>query len=289
MNLKNLTPIRAGSPGCRICEGVGFLLEENVQNSSSGVLVLCSCMSEACGACPSRGRAPFMIYDESQNRMMSCVCHDAREEMNRIESLVKKAGIPAKYRYRTLDSLDMNIPTTSEQGFFIAHDWASHLVREWDRLGSLRQGLYLWGNTGSGKTLLACAILNELILRYGLECKYAKINRDFLSTIRDTYQKDSQIHGMEQTIKKQFMEVEVLVLDDFGANKESDWANSQLYDLIDSRYEEERVTILTSNISLADWKDKAEGRIFSRLMEMTKEIHLDCSDYRVSHAVHTKP
>ncbi|WP_039948360.1 ATP-binding protein [Leptospira fainei] len=283
MNLNDLTPIRAGSPGCKICGGVGFLLEENVKNSSSGVLLLCSCMSDSCRTCDSKGKPPFMVYDESQNRMMSCVCHDARIELDRIEALVKKAGIPAKYRYRTLDRMD-----TTEMSFLIAHDWAHELVMKWEERGRSAQGLYLWGNTGSGKTLLACAILNELILRYGMECKYAKINRDFLSAIRDTYQKESEIHGMEQTIKKQFMEVEVLVLDDFGANKESDWANSQLYDLIDSRYEEEKVTVLTSNISLSDWKDKAEGRIFSRLMEMTKEIHLDCPDYRLSHSVHTE-
>lgn len=276
MNLKNLTPIREGSPGCPICSGVGFVLEENVKNSSSGVLLLCSCVGESC-AC--KGRPPYLVYDESQNRMMPCVCHNARMELQRVEFQVKKAGIPPRYKYRTLDRMD-----TKELSFLIAHDWADELVKKWSELGKAAQGLYLWGGTGSGKTLLACAILNELIFRYGLECKYAKINRDFLSTIRDTYQKDSELHGMEQTIKKQFTDVEVLVLDDFGANKESDWANSQLYDLIDARYEEEKVTILTSNISLSDWKDKAEGRIFSRLMEMTKEIHLDCPDYRLSHS-----
>lgn len=279
MNLKNLTPIREGSPSCKFCEGVGFFLEENVKNSSSGVLLLCSCVGESC---PCGGKAPYMVYDESQNRMLPCVCHNARMELGRVEYLVKKAGIPSRYKYRTLDKrMD-----TSELSFLAAFDWAETLVNSWDNsAGKKRQGLYLWGGTGSGKTLLACAILNELIFRYGLECKYAKINRDFLSTIRDSYQKESELHGMEQTIKKQFTEVEVLVLDDFGANKESDWANSQLYDLIDARYEEEKVTILTSNIPPTDWKDKAEGRIFSRLLEMTEQIHLDCPDYRESRNV----
>ncbi|PJZ68111.1 DNA replication protein DnaC [Leptospira perolatii] len=222
-----------------------------------------------------------MVFDESQNRMMPCVCHNARLESDRIEFLIRKAGIPPRYKYRTLDRMD-----TSELSFLIAHDWAADLVLKWKELGKSAQGLYLWGGTGSGKTLLACAILNELVFRYGMECKYAKINRDFLSTLRDTYQKDSELHGMEKTIERQFSEVEVLVLDDFGANKESDWANSKLYDLIDSRYEQEKLTILTSNISLSAWKETAEGRIFSRLMQMTKEIHLDCPDYRVSHSVH---
>ncbi|WP_367898309.1 AFG1/ZapE family ATPase [Leptospira sp. WS58.C1] len=275
MNLKNLTPIREGSPSCKFCAGVGFLLEENVKNSSSGVLLLCSCVGESC---PCGGKAPYMVYDESQNRMLPCVCHNARMELGKVEYLVKKAGIPARYKYRTLDRMD-----TTELSFLAAHDWANDIVVKWKERERAQQGLYLWGGTGSGKTLLACAILNELILRYGLECKYAKINRDFLSTIRDSYQKESELHGMEQTIKKQFTDVEVLVLDDFGANKESDWANSQLYDLIDARYEEEKVTILTSNIPPTDWKDKAEGRIFSRLMEMAKQIHLDCPDYRLSH------
>ncbi|TGM97366.1 ATP-binding protein [Leptospira dzoumogneensis] len=277
MNLYKLSPVREGSPNCKFCAGVGFFLEENVKNSSSGILLLCSCVGESC---PCGGKAPYMVYDESQNRMLPCVCHNARIELAKVEYLVKKAGIPSKYKYRTLKSMD-----TTHLSFLAAYDWAETLVDKWNSSGTIRQGLYLWGATGSGKTLLACGILNELILRYGTECRYAKINRDFLSTIRDSYQKESELHGMEQTIKKQFTDVEVLVLDDFGANKESDWANSQLYDLIDARYEEEKVTILTSNIQAKDWKDKAEGRIYSRLLEMAEIIHLDCPDYRESHNV----
>ncbi|PJZ24173.1 DNA replication protein DnaC [Leptospira hartskeerlii] len=281
MNLKNLTPIREGSPSCKFCAGVGFLLEENVKNSTSGVLLLCSCVGESC---PCGGKAPYMVYDESQNRMLPCVCHNARMELGKVEYLVKKAGIPSRYRYRTLDRMELNVDAPGKGGFIIAHNWAHDLIKDWGKENKKLEGLYLWGGTGSGKTLLACAILNELIFNYGTECKYAKINRDFLSTIRDSYQKESELHGMEQTIKKQFTDVEVLVLDDFGANKESDWANSQLYDLIDTRYEEEKLTILTSNIPPTDWKDKAEGRIFSRLMEMAHPLHLDCPDYRLSHS-----
>lgn len=276
MILKKYTPIQEGSPDCSHCGGVGFFLTENVVGTSSGVLSICHCISENC---PCNGKPPWRVYDESLGKMVPCVCHNARMELGHLETIFKKSGIPPKYRYRTLDQADHSAAVGIS--FTIAHDWANELVHRWSDSNIHSQGLYLWGGPGTGKTLLACIILNELIFRYKTNCKYAKINRDFLNTLRETYRKDSETHGMEKTIETLFAEVEVLVLDDFGVQKESDWSNSKLYDLIDARYEQEKLTILTSNTSPAEWKDKAEGRIYSRLKEMTQEIHLECADYRL--------
>ncbi|XDD52531.1 AFG1/ZapE family ATPase (plasmid) [Leptospira sp. WS92.C1] len=276
MNLKKLIPVREGSPNCSQCGGVGFSLTVNVSGAFSGVLSLCHCISENC---PCEGKSPWRIYDEKERKLVPCICQSARIELGKYEMIFKKSGIPQKYKFRTLDQMDQD--ETIGVDFTIAHDWASDMVLNWKPDKTSSQGLYLWGPPGSGKTLLACGILNELIFRYKVNCKYAKINRDFLDALKDTYQRDSQFHGKEKSIETEFAEVEVLVLDDFGVQKETDWSNSKLYDLIDARYEKEKLTILTSNHPSIALKEQAEGRVYSRLQEMVHEIHLeDCGDYR---------
>ncbi len=281
MNLSEITSIRDGNPQCKTCGGVGITLAEHVRGSRSGALVLCHCIGSDCNTCESKGLAPFMTFDRKLDKMLPCVCHNARFSLRNLENLVEKANIPARYRFQFLSTIDIgDTASDPDMSFIIAHDWANELVHKFKNADFTPQGFYLWGGTGSGKTLLACVILNELIFRYGVTCKYAKVNKDFLSAIRDTYQSDSETHGQERSIEKEFANVDVLIIDDFGVQKESEFNNRKLYDLIDSRYEQEKLTLLTSNHSLIEWRDRGQGRIYSRLMEMTKEIELKCPDYR---------
>ncbi|MBM9578959.1 ATP-binding protein [Leptospira sp. 201903070] len=276
MVLKKIVTIREGDANCLECGGVGFYLTEKTGGQVSSVLTLCRCISENC---PCGGKQPSMVFDSSQSKMIPCVCRTARMEFGKMETLFHKSGIPSKYKFRTFDQMDHDSSIGIQ--FTIAHDWGCELVKNWKDDKLPNEGLYLWGNPGTGKTLLACSILNEMIFRYQENCKYAKINRDFFDIIRDSYQKRSEIHGKEKTIEDEFANIPILVLDDFGVQKETDWTNSKLYDLIDARYEQGRLTILTSNLPLSTFKNQAEGRVYSRLKEMTKELSLaDCADYR---------
>ena len=280
MLLTELIQSKDGISGCNICGGVGLYLEEFVKGSRTSEIVLCSCLSEHCKTCNSKGSSPYMDYDEEQDVMIPCLCQKSRYHLSKLDHVLKKSNIPPRYKFKSLAQLD-----TNELSFLAAYDWASTLVQEWKNNKAELRGMYLYGGTGSGKTLLACSILNELIIRFGVKCKYAKINKDFLSALRDTYSTDSDLHGRERSIETEFAEVDVLVIDDFGVQKDSDWANAKLYDMIDARYEKNKITLLTSNHPLAEWKEKGEGRLYSRLYEMTREIHLECADYRMkSHA-----
>ncbi|MCC5814614.1 MAG: ATP-binding protein [Leptospira sp.] len=288
MNLSDVFSFRHGVTDCPYCGGAGIVLDENVRGSRSGLLSLCHCIAGDCDSCPARGEAPYLIYDEEQDMQIPCLCQGARFELMRLEKLVAAAAIPPRYRFKFLQSIEIGDKDNDpELSFLIAHDWASELVHLWKNPNFVPRGFYLWGGTGSGKTLLACVILNELIFRYGVNCKYAKINKDFLDAIRNTYQKESETHGKEVLITKEFMDVDVLVIDDFGVQKDSDFNNQKLYDLIDTRYENEKITLLTSNHPLEEWKARGEGRLYSRLREMTKEIQLKCPDYRLKGVVHS--
>ena len=281
MKLGDKTAVRAGVKNCTVCGGVGFVYEEIVSGTVSGALSLCSCVGRTCMSCYSKGRAPYLQYDSVSDKMLPCECHEARIEIQKIESQLLKSKIPPKYKYKFLSSISTE---GNRMSLLIAHDWANDLLQNWQNQvhwKNRRKGMYLWGGTGSGKTLLACAILNELIFRYGTTCRYAKINKDFLSALKDTYQKDSINHGMERSIEEEFANIDVLVIDDFGVQKESEWVNAKLYDLIDSRYEKQKTTLLTSNTPPDEWKALGEGRVYSRLKEMTQDLHIECEDYRL--------
>ena len=280
MKISHLLPNEnAGIPNCPECGGAGIVLEEIVENSRTPRLSVCLCVREHCYVCPSNGKPPYLVYDAPLDKMIPCFCHHARISLNKIDINIENSNIPPKYRFKFLDSVDLK--GNDALSLLAAHDWARDLIENYSDTSKNLQGMYLTGAPGTGKTLLACVILNELILRYGTECRYAKINKDFLSALRDTYQKDSNFYGKEKNIEEEFAEIEVLVIDDFGVQKDTEWANAKLYDLIDARYEKQKLTLLTSNQPLIDWKEKGEGRVFSRLCEMAKEIKLECSDYRL--------
>lgn len=285
MNLSEIISLRDGTPQCKDCGGVGFTLVEQVRGSRSGALSLCHCVGSGCNVCESKGAAPYLVFDKSQDKMLPCLCHSARLSLRNYENLVENANIPPRYQFQFLSTVDIGDTNNDpDLSFIVAHDWANELVHNWTNPAFRPQGFYLWGGTGSGKTLLACVILNELIFRYGTKCKYAKVNKDFLSAIRDTYQKDSEMAGQERFIERELANVDVLIIDDFGVHKDTDFAERKLYDLIDSRYEQDKITLLTSNHPLFDWQTRGQGRIYSRLMEMTKEIQLKCPDYRMKYS-----
>jgi DNA replication protein DnaC len=220
-----------------------------------------------------------MQYDEEANKMLPCFCHDVRGMFSLLERLIQESRIPPRYQYKFLDSINTQVDGTIS--LLVAHDWAGTLIKNYKNSKVKLQGMYLSGKTGSGKTHLACAILNELIFRYQVDCRYVKVSKDFLEVLKASYQRDSDFYGQARDIESELANIEVLVIDDFGAQKDTEWSNSKLYDLIDYRYERDKLTLLTSNQPLEEWADKAEGRLHSRLCEMTQEIVIDCPDYRV--------
>ena len=78
----------------------------------------------------------------------------------------------------------------------------------------------------------------------------------------------------------ELINVPFLVIDDFGVQRNTEWESEMLYNLIDSRYAEERPIIITSNFNIDKFKEVANGRVYSRVLEMCKIIHLDLPDYR---------
>lgn len=136
----------------------------------------------------------------------------------------------------------------------------------WDKIG---KGLYICSHTkGSGKTYLASCICNTIMERYRTRTRFASAQK-----LLD-YSKNSDGSGEVSTdpiglLKK----CKVLVLDDLGAKRNGgDWMNDVLFDIIDSRYQDKLVTIITSNIRPDELN--LDERIIDRIKAMCIAVKL---------------
>ncbi len=154
----------------------------------------------------------------------------------------------------------------------------------------LEKGLFLFGECGTGKTYDVYALTKYFI---ALDYEAAVFNLPkLLNIIRASYRKqsiyneetDSYSSSFVHDVKdiKELVKLEILTIDDIGAEKPTDWVMETLYDLINERYEECKITIFTSNLSLDELAERLGDRIPSRIAEMCEIIELKGEDKRLN-------
>ena len=145
------------------------------------------------------------------------------------------------------------------------------------------RGLLFMGNVGVGKTHLAVSILKGLTER-GFSCLFYEFG-SLLKEIQDSYNANTQ--SSELGVLAPVLNAEVLVLDELGASKPTDWVRDTMAHVINTRYNEKKFTVFTTNyldIRPNDREETLEDRIGvrvrSRLYEMCKTVSMDGKDYR---------
>lgn len=177
---------------------------------------------------------------------------------------MKFANIPDKYKDATFDNYKTNIysdPGKMEQIKKLCGTYAAEYKEK-------AKGLFLHSDTkGSGKTRMAATIGNVLMAN-GVTVKFAT-SSSILEEIKKTWSKTSEY--TESRLVDDLILAEVLVIDDFGAEKPKDWINDKFYYIINERYINERTTIYTSNFALKDLD--YDERICNRIKETCYQIH----------------
>ncbi|MCK5027928.1 MAG: ATP-binding protein [Candidatus Pacebacteria bacterium] len=140
---------------------------------------------------------------------------------------------------------------------------------------NIGSGLFLQGAKGTGKTHLACGYLKEYALQ-GQSIRFVTVPDLFLS-IRASFGGDTSEEGVVDSWRK----TQVLVLDDLGTEKLTDWAYQTLYAILDYRYREMLITIITSNYTKKKLEGKIGERLVSRFYEMCTTITLKGRDRRI--------
>lgn len=297
--------------GCEKCAGLGYrTIPQLTRRRATHVLELCDCVTGLCQVCPGDATSPYLYLDTTAGKIRPCDCKTARDNYARVQSLFQQSNIPLKYRYQRLAEFNTHPqypnPTKSAEmeaakrqaqvALTAALGRAHHFIEAQKQLVTAPQsvnpadlkGLFFIGPPGTGKSLLAAMILNELIITTQLNCRYVKISRDFFQMLRATFSNDSDVYGKTESVFNDIARQDVLVIDDFGIQSDSDWEQRQLYDLIDARYENDLPTIVTSNIDLESVKNLFKGRIYSRFTEMLHTVEFfQVRDYRQDiHSLH---
>lgn len=290
--------------GCARCEHLGYLTEPEISRTrSTRMLRLCECVEVLCRSCLGDQTSPYVYRDEKSGKILPCDCKTARDHFSRVKELFAQSNIPIKYRFYRLHEFNTQPqypnPTKAPEleqakraaaiALTAAYDRARLFIEAQKKLianpklvnAAELKGLLLIGPPGTGKSLLAAMILNELILTARMACRYIKISRDFFQQLRATFSNDSGLYGRTESVFNEIARQDVLVIDDFGIQSDSDWEQRMLYDLIDMRYENDLPTIITSNVDLDAVRTLFKGRIYSRFAEMLHTVEFfQVRDYR---------
>jgi DNA replication protein DnaC len=219
----------------------------------------------------------------NDKRVTPCECR----LLKRSERLLSQALIPP--RYKTCDFGSYAIEG-SQRGAAAAKIAAAKFVEQYPLD---RTGLLLIGPSGGGKTHLAIAILKELILKKGIPSLFCDY-RDLLKQIQNSYNPSVEVTELE--LLRPVFETEVIVLDDLGAVVPTGWVWDTVSVILNTRYNENRTTIITTNFqdgpaaAVAGPRtnerqpttlgDRIGERMRSRLCEMCRVVDIDAPDYR---------
>lgn len=153
---------------------------------------------------------------------------------------------------------------------------ASALVRKWVDSGFAdRRNLILTGPVGTGKSGLALGAMYEIHMR-GFSCKF-----DTFSMILDQLRpKDDGDKVAKRENLAGLIRVGLLVIDDLGTHKESEWTAEQLFDLINGRTSQRRPFIITTNWTTKEMAAALDDRLMSRLVESTDVVPVVGRDLR---------
>jgi DNA replication protein DnaC len=225
-----------------------------------------------CPLCDDTGWKPVDDAVSGVRRVVRCDCW--RDSVGR--QRLGEANIPKRYQHCTLGNF-----TTYNESLERAVALAKRVA---DAFPNVPRGLFLEGQPGVGKTHLAVAVLKQAIQTTSARGLFYD-TRDLLRLIRSTY--DPSTRTTELDILRPVMTAELLVLDDLGAEKTSEWVDETMNLIVNTRYNERRLTIFTSNYpDIPDDTDpqsllfRIGARMRSRLHEMCEFVVLDAADYR---------
>lgn len=201
-----------------------------------------------------------------------CECVEEEQKKLKQEKMLKFADIPPEFIGIKVNNFKNEIYTSIE-----ALDLAAaakrmtvNYVMNFEKFKEEGKGLYYYSKEkGSGKTMLAIALGNALINMHSVMVKFLT-TPDLLSEIKKTYDRGSEYK--ESELLESLKQVEVLILDDIGIEKQSGWMNEILYKILNHRMTSKLITIFTSNVHITQLEH--DERIKSRIEKMALPVQM---------------
>jgi DNA replication protein DnaC len=244
-------------------------------------------MTDFCPICEDSGLR-LIVQPDGERYAQPCECRLQLQAAR----LLKRAAIPKRYEHCTLDTFEPGYGQ-ADQSLAKAFSTARRFVYEYP-VTTEGRGLLLTGSVGVGKTHLAVGIIQALIWEKGVRALFCDY-RELLKRIQESY--NPLVATTELQILAPVFEAEVLILDELGAQKPTDWVWDTVALVLNTRYNDKRTTLITTNYpnapaAMARNADKAireetlgdriGERMRSRLAEMCVEVEMRGNDLRQS-------
>jgi DNA replication protein DnaC len=242
-------------------------------------------MADVCSICEGAGLR--VVQCDGRQFAEECVCRVQERAARRLS----RAAIPRRYEHCTLESYETNFPS-SHRSLGAALLRAKKFVESYP-LETNGTGLLLTGSIGVGKTHLAVGILQSLVSERGATGLFYDY-RDLLKQVQNSY--NAQVRETELEVLRPVFDAEVLVLDELGAAKPTDWVWDTVAHILNTRYNDRRTTIITTNyanlgplVSVTGdggrlreetLGDRIGERMRSRLQEMCVVVEMQGEDFR---------
>jgi DNA replication protein len=202
------------------------------------------------GICDGSG----FVIDDATNTARDCRCRPQRIAAARARSL--EARIPRKYRDVAFDRFPVTEidPTVVDVVRRFCHDIEANL--------DAGRGIWLEGDPGTGKTTLAMLVSKAAIEARRTTAIYSLPR--LMGVLRESIESEEGLLGLLDRLAT----VDLLHIDDLGAEHRTDWVNEQLYSIVNTRYEDQRSIVLTTNATADELEQQIGARTVSRLVEM---------------------
>ncbi|MBI3478329.1 MAG: ATP-binding protein [Acidobacteria bacterium] len=238
---------------------------------------------EVCPKCAGSGWK--VVPDDPEHGVTRCDC----QLRARADAMVSAARIPKRYEHCELSNFEFE---GSQLHLAPARMAACRFVEEYP---VDKTGLMLVGTIGTGKTHLAVGIAKALIREKGIACLFYDY-RELLKEIQNSY--NASVQTTELALLRPVFEAEVLILDELGAVRPTEWVWDTVSLILNTRYNDNRTTIITTNFSddpaaavartLSPARanrdetlgDRIGERMRSRLHEMCRIVRMDGADFR---------
>jgi DNA replication protein DnaC len=243
----------------------------------------------SCSACKDEGYTSGAISYESYGASEKCFCKECEKgksmfadwakqpeqqeyfknwKQNKIARALKLSGVDGLFRSKRLEDLKTT-PTLQKE--------CEKFVQNWQEMRKNGYGFFFWGNVGAGKTHTSTALANELMEKQLVEVLFLNMP-ETVTRVKKTF--DAEIKTADAKLFDRMKEVELLVIDDLGVEKYSDWLSDQIYQIIDHRWKNQKPMIITSNQSLNDLGKFYKPQVASRIWGCCKSIKFVDKDRR---------
>ncbi|MGN8780575.1 ATP-binding protein [Acidaminococcus fermentans] len=218
-----------------------------------------------CGKCG--GRKETWIQFGGHKKVVRCVCkcqldkyHAEREKTAQIQTSLRIRAL----KYACFSMTEMNSWNFRQAAMDENLKAVKRYAEKWPEMRKKRQGLLFYGDVGTGKTYAAVCVANA-VMEQGYSCIITSVPR-LVQALDGNREKVEFLDSVNRA--------ELLILDDLGTERASEYMNEQVYTVIDGRYRTGKPLIVTTNLALADMVECRDGRkrIYDRILELCYPI-----------------